>query len=918
MSSIKERENGKLFRLEVENAWADVALFGSTVIGWHPSSSASKEYSAIFLSKDTKPGKAFRGGIPIVFPVFGEVKDHGQVPEQIKNCTRHGFCRDRNWKLVDKQSSQANKASITMSLSSEDEPGLLEKFPCPFKIHHTVTLTKDDLETSLKVEHLSSSKFDSMPFHALFHTYLGLPSATAKASGLKGIGYNDKVAGKFVSSNDTEQQGWSEEIDRVYQGGAPTVTIDANDDSEAKIILQRSKTIPDTTLWNPGQAADSDMGDLHKGGWREFVCAEPGHVASFAWLEKGKEWIATQSLTYQAANGRPSSTVNKQDKKTAIEAGGAATGAGALAGAATSPAAAKSSKNDEKETERSTQSGMNDEALHNACKEHYGDQKGNDDSEAAAARVIQRNYRKYVDQREADGKRLSPDARWGDAMGRVRLEGAHNEAKEGTKNDACSRWKRGGLLVGQLAGSPGTQLDEKDSGPVEGGPSLDPDPSLSSALRDRQGSAAGVPKREESEGMVGDVPGGNEGGKVDNIRSIAHKNQYGLKMVEQWTRGAPAQELSKVMEAQYWLEMVDRKHRYGSNLKHYHAAWENDQNTKDNFFKWLDEGDGKEVSLPECPREQLEKEQVTYLSSEQRANYIVDVKEGRLVFRRNGKYVDTTKNRWRDLGNGKGIVELGEEERAELKRQREERAARRGRKLRDNDDSSSSSSSSSSEDDGLDSEEEESAKQRARHYGGNESKPKKGLKSFTPSGFWEKLLRKTVADNTWIYVYNSRHELFVGIKKTGTFQHSSFLYGGRVLSAGLLKAKDGYLTSLSPLSGHYRAGTAHFRFFVASLQDSGVNLEHVTLSKSLMMLQGLESYGKFSKKIKGKSLKDKVFSKDSLNKDGKGEEEEKQSNKEENVEEEKGDGSVKKKSFSLRKVLSRKDQNGLEEKTISA
>ena len=151
MSTITEKEDGKVFRIQVNNAWADIALFGSTVIGWHPSSSTSKDYSAIFLSKDTKPGKAFRGGIPIVFPVFGEVKDHGDVPEQIKNCTRHGFCRDRNWKLENKQSEKEDKASVTMSLSSDDEPSLLEKFPCPFKICHTVTLTKDTLETTLKI-----------------------------------------------------------------------------------------------------------------------------------------------------------------------------------------------------------------------------------------------------------------------------------------------------------------------------------------------------------------------------------------------------------------------------------------------------------------------------------------------------------------------------------------------------------------------------------------------------------------------------------------------------------------------------------------------------------------------------------------------------------------------------------------------
>jgi len=36
------------------------------------------------------------------------------------------------------------------------------------------------------------------------------------------------------------------------------------------------------------------------------------------------------------------------------------------------------------------------------------------------------------------------------------------------------------------------------------------------------------------------------------------------------------------------------------------------------LLRWLDRGPGKELSLPECSREQLEKERITYLSAEQR------------------------------------------------------------------------------------------------------------------------------------------------------------------------------------------------------------------------------------------------------------------------------------------------------------
>lgn len=479
------------------------------------------------------------------------------------------------------------------------------------------------------------------------------------------------------------------------------------------------------------------------------------------------------------------------------------------------------------------------------------DGTNDDESQRRAAELIQKNYRGYKTRREIQGMGVDANSRWGEALSGMKLDNARTQQSgkgDDAKNDATSRWKRGGLLMQQIAGSPATGDGDKVKGsdpkgmtdPVEGGPSI----------HDNKAD----PQRTESDGIIGDVPGANdrEGGKVDNIPSIAKPNQRGLKMIEWWTRGAAAQDLSKTMEATYWLEMVDRKHRYGSNLKPYHAKW-SEADTKENFFVWLDEGGGKDLDLEDegCPRERLEKERIDYLNSEQRRNYIIDVKEGKLYWRRNGKPLDTTKNKYKDLGHGQGIVELGPEEQEERRRlKQEKKQARKDAAAYDSDASSissassSSSSSSSSSDSASDSEEEREEKEAARHYGGD----KKKRQMLSSKNWMDALLRKTVSQNTWIYVLNSRRELYVGLKQTGKFQHSSFLYGGRVLSAGLLKAKDGVLTSLSPLSGHYRAGTAHFRHFISLLQQEGVDLDHVTLSKSLLMLRGMEVYGKMMKK----------------------------------------------------------------------
>ena len=111
------------------------------------------------------------------------------------------------------------------------------------------------------------------------------------------------------------------------------------------------------------------------------------------------------------------------------------------------------------------------------------------------------------------------------------------------------------------------------------------------------------------------------------------------------------------MDLSYFLEMVDVKHRYGSNLRKYHAEWTK-SSTKENFFYWLDHGEGKNVELDNCSRARLENMQVRYLGRQDRRLYEVIVdKEGKLCWRKDGLRVDTT-DKWRD--SVKGIVRVGD------------------------------------------------------------------------------------------------------------------------------------------------------------------------------------------------------------------------------------------------------------------
>ncbi|EES19190.1 hypothetical protein BDA96_09G077200 [Sorghum bicolor] len=85
----------------------------------------------------------------------------------------------------------------------------------------------------------------------------------------------------------------------------------------------------------------------------------------------------------------------------------------------------------------------------------------------------------------------------------------------------------------------------------------------------------------------------------------------------------------------------------------------------------------------------------------------------------------------------------------------------------------------------------------------------------------------TLDDSKWIFVLSTTKALYVGQKKKGSFQHSSFLAGGAITSAGRLVVKEGILKAIWPYSGHYLPTEENFKDFIRYLEENGVDLTHV-------------------------------------------------------------------------------------------
>ena len=321
------------------------------------------------------------------------------------------------------------------------------------------------------------------------------------------------------------------------------------------------------------------------------------------------------------------------------------------------------------------------------------------------------------------------------------------------------------------------------------------------------------------------------------------------------------------MDLSYFLEMVDVKHRYGSNLRKYHQAWK-EAPTNENFFYWLDEGEGKGVVTEKCSRERLESMQVRYLGKEERRLYEVMVdKEGKLCWRKDSVRVDTS-DKWKD--SVRGIVRVDDPTPPWAHRPAPFRGSSESSGMSNDEHPDPSSPTSFSN--------PKTAKADKREEPAIPSPTTPAAPPPRHTSFHDLLHGKGPADKKkkpkkqiWIFVADTNNNLYVGIKQSGAFQHSSFLHGSRISAAGLITVRDGQLRILQPRSGHYRTPSHNLRIFIKSLQGRGVDMSMTAVGGSYAAMVGIETYMKTKGRLKGlkEGLKGLGFGKEGEEKGGK-------------------------------------------------
>jgi glucose-6-phosphate 1-epimerase len=230
--------------------------------GGHVTRYAADGPPVLFLSSATKfaLGEPIRGGVPVIFPWFGDDPERRGRPA-------HGFARRRAWRRLD---GGHDPAYVAFELT--DDLQTLALWPHRFGLVLAARLG-NKLEVSLRVENRGAATFTC---ETALHTYLTVGDiAQTAVAGLQGAHFQDKAfGGDHVDHRPTVT--FTGEVDRTYTG--TTTPCRVLDRARGRTLTVAKDGSRSTVVWNPGPAKAARFRDLGAGEWQRLVCVESGNI----------------------------------------------------------------------------------------------------------------------------------------------------------------------------------------------------------------------------------------------------------------------------------------------------------------------------------------------------------------------------------------------------------------------------------------------------------------------------------------------------------------------------------------------------------------------------------------------------------------------------------------------------------------
>jgi glucose-6-phosphate 1-epimerase len=245
---------------------ADLYLQGAHVAAWQPAG----EQPVLFLSERSlfTPGKAIRGGIPIIFPWFGSRTATQDSPRT--DGPSHGFARTELWQL-DFATLTDDNLHLSLSLAPNDRSRSLGFDN--FRLAYQLTLGRD-LHLRLMVANDGPA-----PLHIeeAFHTYLHVGDVEqVQVHGLANTEYLDKTDDLRRKRQYEQFITPTAETDRLYLNTPSPITLD-DPTLHRRLTLTKANS-SNTVLWNPWSTGTGTLPDMTPDGWRSMLCIETANA----------------------------------------------------------------------------------------------------------------------------------------------------------------------------------------------------------------------------------------------------------------------------------------------------------------------------------------------------------------------------------------------------------------------------------------------------------------------------------------------------------------------------------------------------------------------------------------------------------------------------------------------------------------
>ncbi len=250
---------------------------GAHVTSWK---TAPDGHEQLFLSDRAlyAPGKAIRGGVPVIFPQFAGL---GPLP-------KHGFARTALWTLQSTHPSPGGDAQAVFTL--QDSPATRTLWDHAFLATLTVTLGSRQLGLQLQVCNTGAASFT---FTAALHSYLAVDDIRqVDVQGLQGLHYRDTAAGGQAMQEQAQRVRIEGEVDRNYFASPANLLLHDG----ARTLQLQQQGFADTVLWNPGAAQSANFVDLAPADYRRFVCIEAAAIQHPITLAAGAQWQGEQTF----------------------------------------------------------------------------------------------------------------------------------------------------------------------------------------------------------------------------------------------------------------------------------------------------------------------------------------------------------------------------------------------------------------------------------------------------------------------------------------------------------------------------------------------------------------------------------------------------------------------------------------------